>query len=497
MDDQQYEKRDVGRIPESVGTPLRMLFVRTIAGVDPYPSEGDEPTVYRCEILGNVTYPKTVGAQTLSFSVTSRTDFLYNLCADSYIEEESIVAAFTANNRLWTMDKVRQSEIIVVGHTKGATAKGTGSLSRVRSSDGSVVWTADLGSDTIGLNTYPRIPYSLDLDSRGNAYVFWQNSQDTSGLQQGFGTINQKQGVKKYSPTGNLLASYDLPNSSSSVSTFSPTYAQHAKVKVDPNNDDRIYVGCHYDSAGKWLYRFDATLSAPTWSIGPADTHAGSTGRSVGVAVASDGSIYVGNYPASGGPGSATIWHFDATGAVIDSDDSFLGIGLFVDPNDLLRTPEDNATTAVGGYGTFPTPSFSHFVTEFPTPAAGTWDGGADFGGTSGYGDGSRCVFGSSLPIEWTPTSGPDQSEASFVITDASGAVVGSGWWADAGTIEGLSFSSTTGSVFCAGSGISGLNGVIVGRIVPQTNTTLWTAGVLSSPSGHRGWSIAARTCRL
>lgn len=482
---------------DASGEPLQMFFVRTIAGVDTYPAEGDDPTVYRCEILGNVTYPRTVGAQTLSYTVTSRQDFVYNLCDGSYLEEESIVAAFKRNGQLWTMDKVRQKEVLVVGHTKGATSKGTGTLSRVKAIDGSVIWTVDLGSDTIGLNTYPRIPYSIDLDSRGNVYVFWQNSQDTSGLQQGFGTINQKQGVKKYSPLGNLLASYDLPNSSSSVSTFAPAYAQHAKIKVDPNNDDRIYVGCHYDTAGKWLYRFDATLSAPVWSKGPADTNAGVTGRSVGLAVASDGSIYVGNYPVSG---TDTIWHFDATGTVIDSDNSFDGIGLFVDPNDKLRMPEEDGSSideSVAGYGTFPTVSFQRFFTEFPTPDAGTWDSGASFYGTSGYGDGSRCVFGSSTPIEWTPTTGPDQPEASFLITDQFGAVVGSGWWGDGGVIEGLSLSKLTGSVFCAGAGVSGVSPVIIGRIVPQSNSTLWTAGVLSSPSGHRGWSIAARTCRL
>ena len=489
----EYDNPPPDRMTQEQSKPIDMVFVRTKAGVDPYPEEGDEPTVYRCEILKGVTYPLTVGAQSLTIGGTLGDGFVYNLCDGSYLEEDSIVAAFWKNNRLWTMDKVRQSEVVVVGHTKGATPKGTGSLSRIRASDGSVMWTADLGSDTIGLSTYPRIPYSLDVDSRGNCYVFWQNSQDTSGLQQGFGTIGHKQGVKKFDVNGNLVASYNLPSSNASIPTFSPVYPQHAKIKVDPNNDDRIYVGCHYDVAGKWLYRFDATLSSPVWSKGPADTHASVTGRSVGLAVASEGSLYVGNYPS----GDDTIWHFDESGVVIDSDNTFLGIGLFVDPSDRVRTPEDGTTTDVGGYGTFPTPSFGLSHGSFPTPASGTWDGGSDFYGTSGYADGSRCVFGSALPIEWTPTTGPDQPEASFLITDASGAVVGSGWWADGGVIEGLSRSAITGSVFCAGAGVSGASPVIVGSIIPQTNTTVWTAGVLSSPTGHRGWSIAARTCRL
>lgn len=103
-----YDKRDTGRIPESAGTPLEMLFVQTIAGPDAtaYPTEGDSPTVYYCKILAGVTYSKTVGAQTLTSSDTDRRDYVYNLCSGIYLEENSIVAAFRRNNRLWTMDKI-------------------------------------------------------------------------------------------------------------------------------------------------------------------------------------------------------------------------------------------------------------------------------------------------------------------------------------------------------------------------------------------------------
>ena len=493
----EYDNPPPDRMPQEQEKSLQMVFVRTKAGVDPYPAEGDEPTVYRVEILKGVTYPLTVGAQTLTVGGTLGDSFVYNLCDGSYLEEDSIVAAFWKNNRLWTMDKIRQQEILVVGHTYGATPQGTGSLSRIRPSDGSVIWTADLGSDNHLGTDYPRIPYSVSLDSRGNTYAYWLNAADTSGKLQALIGPGHKQGLKKYSPTGNLLASYDIA-ATGAYTVGTNAFVSHGKVEVDPNHDDRIYVACDYNTDGKWLYRLDDNLSV-TWSIGPAETAVGVTNRSRGLAVRSDGSLFVSNYPIAS-IGDIT-WLIDENGTALNSDTVFIGQGHFVDPSDKLRVPLNGLVSlSVGaGYGTYPSAQFGRSYSDFPTPdGSGTWNAPLSVWGNCGYADGVNCVFGLQTPVPWTP-SGPAQPSANLFVTDASGNAVRAGWWGNGGTVRGLAKNTQTGSVFCTGTGLSGggFAASIVGKIDPINNTTDWTAPILTSLVGDNGWSIAARTCRL
>lgn len=386
-----------------------------------------------------------------------------------------------------------RAEVIVIGHTYGTTDEGTGSLSRIRPEDGSPMWTVDLGSDTILGTTYKRIPYSVDLDSRGNVYAYWASSQDTAGEQQARGSASSAQGVKKYDALGNLLQSYNLP--AQAVFNFSPVYPQHGKVRVDPNDDTRIYVLGTYDTGGNLLHRFDDSLSLQ-WSIGPATFGATNT-RGVGLAVASDGYVWA---------DVQKVWKVDPSSSVVTSSTALTGVGLFLDPSDRVRLPqpESGINTAVAGYASFPTTQFARFHSAFPTPdGAGTWGSGTDFNGSSGYADGANCVFACSNNLPWTPAVGTDLRDVCYLVTDDDGTIVSSGYWtkdtSNGGTIDGIAHNATTNSVFVAGtSADASSDPVIAGKIDPPNNTTEWVAPVFTTPTGSsRGWSIAARTCRL
>ncbi len=490
-----YEKRDTGRIPESVGTPLDMLFVQTIAGPDAtaYPAEEDAPTVYYCKILGNVTYPKTVGAQTLTSVDTDRRDYVFNLCSGSYIEEDSIVAAFRKNNRLWTMDKVRQVPMLVLGHSLGTTAHSSGSLSRLNPRTGAVIWTADLGT-TGGV---PKIAYGVDLDSRGNVYAVWRQSADGSGLLQAANSSGQTQGVVKFDKDGNTLATYALPNTN--LSFAGPSYVgPHPTVRVDPNDDDAVYVGCDYDINSKWLYKFDSSLTV-VWSIGTAATGFAETSRCSSIALDAAGNLYVGN---------ASIWSVTSGGTVGSNDVTTpFEAGLFVDPlNDKLRLASVESVSsayAATGWTTFPTSAFSRQRTDFTTPEAlGTWDSSRsyDFAGSSGYGDGLRTIFTSANSMRYARAGGLGNYHACYLITDPSGVAGTSGTWGDPSTaavIYSLSRDAASGNVYVAGAGTDSSARRIVAQIDPATGGTTWTAQVYLLPlASSSGWAVAARTIR-
>lgn len=83
-------------------------FFKTAAGPDEteYPEEAQGVNVYYARELRNVSYPKEVGAQTLTYEETERFNYVCNLEPEKYIEEGSVVLGFLENGRWWTIDKV-------------------------------------------------------------------------------------------------------------------------------------------------------------------------------------------------------------------------------------------------------------------------------------------------------------------------------------------------------------------------------------------------------
>ncbi len=118
MTSEEFHRRVPFRDPQHGGGPRRAAFFKTKAGpgATAYPAEGDDPTVYYAIKLTGVTFPKTVGNQSLtSTEVSGSEEYIFNLDTSNYIEEGSIVLAWKHGNRWFTIDKV---DVELVGITQ-------------------------------------------------------------------------------------------------------------------------------------------------------------------------------------------------------------------------------------------------------------------------------------------------------------------------------------------------------------------------------------------
>lgn len=82
--------------PDSPGSPP-----------EPYPLETDEPNVYYCNRLKNVTFPKEPGQVALAYEkVDDEFEFVFNMVDGEYIEEGTVILAFPAGDGWFTFDKI-------------------------------------------------------------------------------------------------------------------------------------------------------------------------------------------------------------------------------------------------------------------------------------------------------------------------------------------------------------------------------------------------------
>lgn len=498
-----YEKRDTGRIPESVGTPLDMVFVQTLAGPDaePYPAEEDEPTTYYCGIMKGVTFDKEVGSPTLQGELTSRRDYVYNLCSGSYIEEDSIVAAFVKNGRLWTMDKVVQTKMLIVAHTLMTTSQGTGSLSRLNPNTGAVIWTVDAGTYTRGGTDYPNLFVSCALDSRGNVYAYWINAATVDGATQGALNSGLPQGVVKFDMEGNELASLDLPTMGVHSSWGSSIFL-HPRIRIDQADDTRIYCGSAYDTDGKWLYRLNDAL-ATTWAIGEAESFAvttpsaGANLSTHGLVISSTGDVYLTN---------ANVTHRCSEAGVLSSSfDAVATNKLFIVPEtDELRAATSNTPYIHRTYGNFPTVAAMHAYNEWATPeVGGTWAASFLQRTTAGWSDGLVDVYLAYADNSWT-TAGGDTKFARVFATRPNGSIL---YASEGGSISGVDVAHDTasGKVYVAGNhvGADPVTGVVSTGVIACVSanetefTNVWVRNIKATGTGSgTGFDVAARTVR-
>lgn len=380
------------------------------------------------------------------------------------------------------------SEMIALGHSRGTTDVGTGTLSRIDPDDGTPIWTVDFGADTAGR---PRIAYGVDVDSQGNVYAYWRPAFTTANDGHALGTIGTTQGIHKYDSDGNLLASLNLPNVNGSfVTPAGSLVTANVNIRVDPNDDTKIYCGCDWDVNGYWLYRLDDSLTIQ-WGAGPTEVSAFVFGRCCGVTVGNDGKVYASN--TNGG-----VFQFLDDGTFVDDDTTFIRAdGMAIDPvTGRLKITQDETddAIAVAGYAAFPTMQFAKTRFDFPEPEVlGTWNVSSTFNfrGSSCIATGANNVFASIIPMQYA-RSGGGNGQASYLVTDASGNPVSSGAWPDTITglpVYGITRNASTGSVYVTG--VAGKSG----KIDPLTNTISWTNQTYSSPAAgdERGWSIAAR----
>ena len=299
-----YDHREYGRIPESVGTPLRMLFVQTVAGpdADPYPAEEDEPEVYYCEVLKGVTFAEEVGTPALSYDGTGRYIYVRNLCSGSYLEEGAVIAAFGQNNRYWTMDGVRPADLITFSEDPSFAVNP--SLSRYKVATGSLVGSRVATATA----TYDIGP--MRSDAAGNVYYV---VHDLQGSTQGAMYLRKtnKRCAQQWQVTlhadGDAIGTF----ADCEVTPNGKVYALTNGTQVGPVSTDEIdpltyYVAkvAEYDTDGNAVTSWEVQTDA-----GGANIEA-STAEATALAVRADGKIAVGvnidNYGPVGFGGTIT-----------------------------------------------------------------------------------------------------------------------------------------------------------------------------------------------
>lgn len=152
----------------------RYEFFQTIAGSpeDPeadYPVEGDpdadpstQPTKYYAQMLQNVTFTDVIGVGGLTYDTTGKKRVIFNLQADAYIEENSVVLCFLKNGKWFTIDKV-PADPIDDWYLSGNEAA-DGFKIRRRRTDGTTVWSIDpvesiTSNYRIASSSYGQAPY--------------------------------------------------------------------------------------------------------------------------------------------------------------------------------------------------------------------------------------------------------------------------------------------------------------------------------------------------
>lgn len=228
-------------IPKSsttVGRLLRasygMRFFKTIKDQDEngndidYPAEEDNPTTYKARMLKNVSFLPQQGGFGLTYEETQKTDYIFNLEVEKYIEEGTVVLGFyfpgntLEEGRWYTIDKVIEKEteenVILIGHLQVRAkvytrdSKGNkiqekdsdgnlvfdennnpvyeftyqdGTVSRVDPVTGEVLWVLDFGSHHYGVwpNGKPAInygyPMGIDISDDGYAYILYMYPQES------------------------------------------------------------------------------------------------------------------------------------------------------------------------------------------------------------------------------------------------------------------------------------------------------------------------------
>lgn len=533
---EDYVKRPANEFVSDVGGIPQFVFLQAVAGPDedPYPEEADSPTVYYGRYLANVTFEKTVGNTALDYVTTDRYDHFYNLHTASYIEENAVVCCLRMNGRLWTWDKVRQT-MIVVCHDLGETAEGTGTLSMLSATDGAVTWTTDFG--TIDA-TYYWAARSCDIDSRGNIYVLCQPAK----WQTNYGYVDDNTSlpagkVVKVSRSGAILTSYELPQRHASFGM--PSHAildfqtRGGRVAVDPNDNDRIYVGADFDENEKWLHRFDASL-AVTWSIGPQWTDTGTTyvnsGRCTALRVSPQGKVVASNSARSSWTGSAwtaagtlssrRLWQFDADGVAEQYHDSEAASGrhcadaCFYDTNTPahVRTATSFVVGASGGDVDRPGAAYTDDLADADAatmdwyPEFGNWNDIAEAahgvgkwqnmssvnGGSGVIFDGGNIVWSTFSRISWLPTAGGSHAYGLFSAARLDGA----GQWIVDGLPQTFGLATLDTGIYLAGSGVTSSLVTSVRRCATSDGSTVWTANLFASNPDSRirfAVAVAAR----
>jgi hypothetical protein len=497
MTENDYPLRPQGRLPESSGTHRPREFFETIAGPDatPYPAEVDEPNVYYARRLKNVRFTETVGQQTLTYDTTEDKRFIFNMEAEKYIEEGSIISCWRQNGQWWTIDKVRQEELLVLCHARGATSHSAGSVSRLDPITGDVVWTFDLGTDPdVGA---ARVGYSVDIDSRGNIYVAWQVSTSSGIGPPYIGATGAAGGIVKLNRNGTQLASHTFPPRHTDFSVAGVINGQNAQVRVDPENNDRIYFAGDYDDDGYWLYRLDADLNV-VWGAGPAEIDAAAEGSSVGLAITPDGHLFVVNAP------TTKVFKVDVSGSLVGSLSPSLGNlkAVAADPSSRLRAgggQSNPGSVLIGGYQANLTGQWTKVLNDFSmAPPAGSWAG--PVGGYSAniktmlY-DGANilCGLGADSAI-WNVTAGGTRTASILRLSSDGGVVLDAfGWgnWTGGGgsSVFGAAHNAVTNSTFLAGAASNSGN-KMAGKLGG------WESQVLTTNPGLLAWGIAVRTVR-
>lgn len=224
-------------IPKSTTTVGRLLrasygmrFFKTIKDQDEngndidYPAEEDNPTTYKARMLKNVSFIPQQGGFGLTYEETQKTDYIFNLEVEKYIEEGTVVLGFyfpgntLEEGRWYTIDKVVEKEVnidfLLCGHLQTRNkvflrnSKGEkllfeegeeldegvlvdedgykyeeqdGVVSRLDPDTGEVLWTIELGQDTYTFtlsgqertHTNYRYPQDIQITADGYAYIIW------------------------------------------------------------------------------------------------------------------------------------------------------------------------------------------------------------------------------------------------------------------------------------------------------------------------------------
>lgn len=188
-----YRLRDKVRDADFRHIPGPRRFFKTVAGpgMTAYPTEGSAPTVYYARMLRNVSFPKSVGAQSLTYSLTDIYDYVFNLEVAKYIEVGAVVLCFGENNRWFTIDKVIQDEPFVVAMSRSTAGSAPfGVFVTAADMNGNQLWTYTLTSEPSSGGGH------VAVDSHGNVYCFFKFDNATGD---GYVTSLTRNGVLRWS----------------------------------------------------------------------------------------------------------------------------------------------------------------------------------------------------------------------------------------------------------------------------------------------------------
>lgn len=192
--------------------------------------------------------------------------------------------AVMVNGRWFAVAPPSSPPMLVVCHGYTETDEGFGVVSRLNPTDGTVLWTADLGSLTLTPTSGPAVTVRrravhAAIDSEGNIVVAWdlgrhhELSLQWQNLPQTWSAgVVPNGGVAKLDTDGNLLWSIALPaarlNSGTllSYNASGSPFALSAQVAIDP--DDRIWIGTVGDANFDYIYQLASADGALQQTFG-------------------------------------------------------------------------------------------------------------------------------------------------------------------------------------------------------------------------------------